>query len=407
MTRSTVKSWEHFEKSRQFLGNGSSTSSKIPRFAGIEPAAIVRGQGCRVWDADGNEYIDYRNGLGPVTLGYGVPEINQAIIAQLEKGIVFGHPHQVEGEAAEALVEVIPCAERVKFLKTGGEAVAACIKIARHATGRSKIVQCGYNGWLNTLSRGGYRPAGIAASQPLKGVPAEIGALHQTLPWNDAAAWSELFAREGDAVAAVVIASSYPDMAAGASFLPFVRALTRQHGALLIMDEIVTGFRVALGGVHEYFGFEPDMAVFAKGCANGMPVSVYCGRSALIDSAGEIGISSTYGGEALSLAALLATVAYYRRHDVIAHLWQAGGQLWDGVNGLFRQHGLAAEFKGYPVCPLLVFSGEGGPDADAFLSSCYGEGVSLYPVSYVNYAHKPSDIAETLVRIERALQRLA
>ena len=145
MDRTVHKSWAIYREGTEHLACGSSTLSKVPRIEGVEPATIVRGRGCRVWDADGNEYIDFRNGLGPVTLGYGVPEIDRAITEQLRSGIVFGHPHPLEAEVARMLKEVVPCAKRVRFLKTGGEAVAACIKIARHSalrTGFARKCSC-------------------------------------------------------------------------------------------------------------------------------------------------------------------------------------------------------------------------------------------------------------------------
>lgn len=405
MVHSVTKSWEIFRKSTKHLACGSSTGSKIPSIEDAEPAVIVRGKGCRVWDADGNEYIDYRNGLGPVTLGYAVPEINDAIKAQLDNGIIYGHPHILEGEAAQALTEVIPCAERVRFLKTGGEAIAACIKIARNATGRNRIVQCGYNGWINVLSApGGTVPAGIANSQPLKGIPKALSDLHKSLPWAADEAWEKLFAEEGKEIAAIVIASNYSDMGKGRDFLPFLRKLTQKYGSLMIMDEIVTGFRLAPGGAHEYFNFMPDMAVFAKGCANGMPISAYLGKAELIDSARSIGISSTYGGETLSLASLKATVAFYKKNNVIAHIWKNSGILWGEVNKLFKKHKINAEFKGFSVCPQLVFEGDSAKFSAPFFRNCYLNGISLYNVSYVNYSHKDKDIDETIEKIGKVIE---
>ncbi|OGV51680.1 MAG: hypothetical protein A2017_10150 [Lentisphaerae bacterium GWF2_44_16] len=405
MAHSVKKSWKIFKNSTNYLACGSSTGSKIPAIEDAEPAAIVRGKGCRVWDADGNEYIDYRNGLGPVTLGYAISEINDAIKAQLDNGIIYGHPHILEGKAAEALTEVIPCAERVRFLKTGGEAIAACIKIARAATGRNKIVQCGYNGWLNTLSApGGTVPAGIANSQPLKGIPKAISDLHKSLPWADNAAWEKLFAEEGKEIAAIVVASNYTDMEKGKNFFPFLRKLTQKYGSLMIVDEIVTGFRLAMGGAHEYFNFMPDMAVFAKGCANGMPISAYLGKAELIESARSIGISSTYGGETLSLASLKATVAFYKKNNVIAHIWKNSGRLWPEVNKLFENYKISASFKGLSVCPQLVFEGDAAKLSVPFFKNCYLNGISLYNVSYVNYSHKDKDIDETIEKIGRSIE---
>jgi len=403
MSRDVSKSWAMYTESTGYLAQGSSTSSKAPTQQGAEPAQIVRGKGCRVWDADGNEYIDFRNSLGPVTLGYAVPEINQAVREQLDNGVVFGHPHPLEGEVAKLLVEVLPCAQRVRFLKTGGEAIAACIKIARNATKRNKVLQCGYNGWLNNLSSGGYRPAGVAASEPQNGVPPALAALHRSLPWADIEPWRAAFAEDGKDIAAVVVACDYADMAKGREFLPALRKLTEENGALMVMDEIVTGFRIAVGGAQEYFGFEADMAVYGKGVANGMPLSVYAGRGDLIDSAKSLGISSTFGGETLSLAGAKAAIQFYREHNVIDYLWSTAGPLWAEVNTILERGGIPARLRGLDVCPLLEAEGDWSA---RFHAACYQNGVSFYHVPYVNYSHRPEDIEEVLKRIERAVTEL-
>lgn len=404
MEHHATQSWARYRAGTAYLAQGSSTSSKVPGIEGVEPAQIVRGKGCRVWDADGNEYIDFRNALGPVTLGYAAPEINAAIAAQLEKGIIFGHPHPFEAEVAQRLVELIPCAERVRFLKTGGEALAACIKIARNATGRNRILHCGYNGWLNSLSSSGYRPAGIAAGKPEKGVPPAVAALHTTLPWANLEPWQQAFAESGDDIAAAVVASSYAGMEAGHDFLPALRKLTADHGALMIMDEIVTGFRLALGGAHAYFDFRPDMAVFGKGMANGMPIAAYLGRGDLIDSARSLGISSTFGGETLSLAAAKATIKCYVENHVIEHLWHTGECLWRALNTRLRKSSLPLTLNGFDVCPQFT----GDPQTlQQWMQACYYCGVSLYNVPYANYSHKNADVEETIRRLEKAIGLLA
>jgi len=400
-----TRSWQAFRESRRFLAGGSSTNSKMPSLEESEPAQIVRGKGCRVWDLDGNEYIDFRNALGPVSLGYAIPEINAAIAEQLEAGIIFGHPHPLEGEVARLLTEVIPCAERARFLKTGGEAVAACIKIARNATGRNKVAHCGYNGWLNSLSRPrGGQPRGIASANVERGVPAAIAALHVSLPWGELDAWDEWFRAEGADTAAAVVACDYAEMEKGREFLPALRALTARHGTLLVLDEIVTGFRLALGGAQEYFGVKPDMAVFAKGFANGMPLSAYVGRADLVESAPTLGISSTFGGDTLSLAAAKAVITYYRERGVIDHLWRVGRALWGRLQERALSTGFRLEARGVPVCPSLTF--EGTIQRDGFMAACYRNGISLYDVPYVNFSHKDVDIAEALERMGRAIQEL-
>lgn len=400
------RSWEQFDHSAKYLGCGSSTLSKAAKMRDAEPPLIVKGSGCRVWDPDGNEYIDFANALGPISLGHAVPEINEAIAAQLESGIIFGRPHPLEGEVAELLCEMIPSAERVRFLKTGGEAIAACIKIARAATGRDLVVQCGYNGWINTLSRdSGFRPPGIAAGTPLKGIPDALSSLHVALPWGEMDAWEQTFAEHGDRIAAVVIAADYPGLEKGRQFLPAVRELTRKHGTLMIMDEIVMGFRLAVGGAHDYFGVTPDLAVFAKGMANGMPISAYLGRGDLIDSCRDLSISSTFGGETLSLAAVKAVIGFYRKNNVIDYLWKTADTLWRAANALFERSGLPVRITGAPVAPRTLV--DDGLDQGELMKALYRNGLLFYSVPYTSYSHRAKDVEETLQRLETAVRELS
>ncbi|GIP39527.1 glutamate-1-semialdehyde 2,1-aminomutase [Paenibacillus sp. J31TS4] len=389
---------------------GSSTCSKAPLYPPEEPPVIVKGQGCRVWDAEGKEYIDFRNGLGPVTLGYRYPAVDEAIRRQLDCGIVFGHPHPLEGETAELLCELIPCAEQARFLKTGGEAVAAVIRIARAYTGRDHIVQIGYNGWLNAMAAGGRVLPGREPEKTVPGVPAAFSAYHHACGWNELEELERLFSLYDGGIAAVVVSADYAGMAEGAAFYPALRALSRKHGSLLVFDEIVTGFRLAVGGVQEYFGVEPDLAVFSKGLANGMPLSAYVGRRdvmAACDRGGAV-ITSTFGGETLSLAACRAVLNVYRQEDVIGHLWRQGEAVWGGLGRLFREYGVPLEIRGLWPCPAIA----AGAYADAALSgrffrAAYKHGVSLYNISYVNYSHNEEDIREALERLEAAVSELA
>lgn len=401
MARSVQRSWDLHRRQRAHLAGGSSTNSKAPRLEGDEPALVARGKGCRVWDVDGNEYIDFRCALGPVSLGYAVPEIDAAIAAQLADGICFSHPHPLEGEVAELLHGAIPCAEKARFLKTGGEAVAACVKIARNATGRDLVAHCGYNGWLSNIARPrGSVPVAVAASRSEKGVPRALADLHLSLPWADEAAWRALFAERGREIAAAVVACDYAEMERAAAFLPLVRELTRASGSILILDEIVTGFRVALGGAQERFGVVPDMTVVGKGMANGMPISAYVGKADLMETAPVLGISSTFGGETLSLAAARATIQFYREKDVIAHLWKTGESLWPRLQKLMDGRGIACRIRGLPVCPSIGFAVPA--QRDGFFRACYRNGISLYDVPYVTWSHRPDDVEEALERFARA-----
>lgn len=213
MNESISRQWA--ERLQRVMPWGSGTCSKAASLFPEEPGVIVRGSGCRVWDADGKEYIDFRNSLGAVSLGYQFPAVDEAIREQLASGISFGHPHPLECEAAELFCELVPGAEQARFLKTGGEALAAAIRIARHYTGRAHIIQIGYNGWLNSLAAGGrvlpgrltagthVLPGSPAAGRrglpdqtesAVPGVPGEISALHHACDWNDIAGLERLFA---------------------------------------------------------------------------------------------------------------------------------------------------------------------------------------------------------------------
>ncbi len=400
----TNETWS--QRLQRVVPGGSSTFSKTPRLVPEEPGVIVRGDGCRVWDADGREFIDFRNGLGPVTLGYRFPPVDLAIRSQLESGISFGHPHPLEAEIAEMLCEAIPGARypsgAVRFLKTGGEAIAACVRLARCHTGRDHVVQIGYNGWLNSLASGGMALPGQALPMAPPGVPAALSALHHPCPWNRLDEIESILSTYPGQVAAVIVAADYRHMAAGATFYPALRKLVDAHGCLLIYDEIVTGFRIARGGVQEYFGVLPDLAVFSKGIANGMPLSAYVGRWEILQALDRVSVSSTFAGETLSLAAAKATLQTYRDQDVIGHLWRQGETLWTGVNHLFDRYRLPCKVEGFWPCPQFIFSPDAPAVRERFFRAAYRHGVSLYDVSYVNFSHRDADIAEALQRLETA-----
>jgi glutamate-1-semialdehyde 2,1-aminomutase len=401
-----TRTWS--ERFAAVMPMGSSTASKVPTLQPDEPEVIVRADGCRVWDDRGREYIDFRNALGPVTLGYRHPVVDQAIRRQLDNGIVFGHPHPLECEIAERFCELVPCAEMVGFLKTGGEAIAATIRIARAYTGRDHVIQIGYNGWLNTLSGGGADLPGRTATA-VHGVPIALSELHHPVRWSDMARVRQLFDQYPGQIAAVVVAADYAGFEQGATFYPELRALTSEHGALLVFDEIVTGFRVAVGGVQEYFGVTPDLAVFGKGIANGMPLAVYAGRREVMQvcGPGKLVVTSTFGGETLSLAAAAACLDVYQEYDVVGYLWRQGEALWSSVQKAFDRYGLPLELSGVWPCPALVSTNGDEEVVSAFLRAAYRNGVSLYRVPYVNFSHRDDDVAEAVRRLERACAELA
>lgn len=390
---------------------GSSTCSKAPLLFPDEPAAIAKGKGCRVWDVDGREFIDFRNGLGPITLGYQFPTVDAAIRKQIKSGIIYGHPHILECEVAEMLCNIIPCAEQVRFLKTGGEAVAACIRIARAYTGKDHIVQIGYNGWLNSLTQEGRQLPGQTANKAVHGVPECLSSLHHAAGWNNMEHIKEIFSEYHNNIAGVVIAADYENMAQGETFYREIRDYTEKNGCLLIFDEIVTGFRIAIGGVQEYFKVKPDLAVFSKGIANGMPLAIYAGKREIMsvcEKGNKIIISSTFAGETLSLAAAKAAVSTYTTKDVVGHLWKQGGKMWNETNKLMETYGIPLKYTGFWPCPIIVpLSNASLEIRDKFFRAAYRKGVSLYNVSYVNFSHSDKDIDEALARLENACSLLS
>jgi glutamate-1-semialdehyde aminotransferase len=393
--RTVEQSWELFDRAAKVIPMGTQTHSKAPResMRGVEPCYLVRGEGCRVWDLDGNEYIDFRNGLGPISLGYRYPAVDEAIRRQLESGIVFSYPHPLEVEVAEELVKVLPCAEQVRFLKTGGEAMAATHRLARTYTGRDQIVTCGYHGWINTMSK--------------TGVPEATRATYTGLPWGDAKPFEEYLEANPGSVAAVSVACGYGDIEKGHEFLKDLRKLTDKYGAVLIFDEIVMGFRLRRAGAQEYFGVTPDLAVFAKGISNGVPLSCFVGRKAVMETVQEAVISSTFGGDTLGLAAAKAVMEVYANNDVIGTLWSRGEQLHQGFNEHCNRLGIPVRFQGAAPVGQIVFD---HPNSGAlflrFNEEVLKRGLIIYSVCYTSYSHTEADIDSSVSAMGEALDTM-
>jgi glutamate-1-semialdehyde 2,1-aminomutase len=396
--RDVEQSWRLWDEAGETIPMGTQTHSKAPREAlrGVEPCFIVRGEGGRVWDVDGNEYIDLRCGLGPISLGHRFPAVEAAIREQLDSGLIFSYASPLEAEVARRLVEIIPCAESVRFLKSGGEAMAAAIKLARAFTGRDLVLKCGYHGWLQMTSG--------------PGVPAGVRDSLRDMPWGQIGPYEEAFAREGERIAAVSVACSYGDGERGHTFYPALRELTRRYGALLIFDEIVMGFRLARAGAQEFFGVTPDLAVFAKGISNGAPLSCYLGRREVMETVRRATISSTFGGDTLGLAAARAAIDTYRGEDVIGRLWERGRQLQQGLNALFVEMETPASVTGFPPCCQVGFNTP-DPERNAalflrFEAELLQRGVIIYSVMYVNYSHTEAEINAVLDRMADALRAM-
>lgn len=391
-------------RARQLVPGASQTLSKGPGMfvEGAYPVFLERGRGCQVWDVDGNEYVDFILGLAAITLGYDYPAVTEAVAAQLKQGSIFSLPHPLEVEVAAQLVECIPCAEMVRFLKTGSEANAAAVRIARAATGRDVVLVCGYHGWHDWYA---------VTTPRSRGIPKEMGDLVAPFTFNDLGSLEAALAQHRGRVAAVIMEPVLLDEPA-AGFLAGVKAAAHRHGAVLIFDEIVSGFRWATGGAQEYFGVVPDLATFGKGMANGLPLAVVVGRAELMREFEDVFVSSTFGGDTLALAAARATIEEYRRRPVIEGLWRTGRRFQEGFRAIAARTGVPAQCLGYPVHPKIVIGHE-REDARRLLGSLFlqetaREGVLFHFAGFnVSFSHGEADVDRALDACGRALRVVA
>jgi glutamate-1-semialdehyde 2,1-aminomutase len=318
------------ERAAEVIPGGSSTGSKRPDAlfgpdAGDVPAHYVSALGCRVSTPSGRSIIDCTMALGAVSIGYSDERINQMVLGAVAGGHVSCFPSIIEVEVAERLCDVIPCAEQVRFLKTGADAVSAAVRIARTATGRDVVVGCGYFGWHDWWSTA-------------PGVPAGAHADFVAVPFDDAAALEAAARAAGSRLAAIVL-EPVIDRMPDPTWAATARRLCDELGAVLVFDEIKTGFRLAPGGYQEYAKIEPDLAAFGKAMGNGYPISAVVGRAALMESANTTWISSTLSGESIGLAAVSAVLDIYEQDTVCDILWRAGGQLRQGVTSAIEASG--------------------------------------------------------------------
>lgn len=339
------KSREHLERALKTIPSASQTYSKsyIQHIEGISPFFIDRGKDAYVWDVDGNQYIDYLAGLLPVLLGYGDDDVDEAIKAQLAKGISFSLSTEIEAELAEMLVDMIPCAEMVRFAKNGSDVTSGAIRLARAYTGRTQVAICGYHGWHDWY---------IGTTAKDNGVPDETKNLADTFDFNNIESLKSLLAQKH--YAAIILEAEGAETSKN-NFLEDVRAAASQHGAILVYDEIVSGFRSSLGGIQELRGVVPDLACFGKAMGNGMPISALVGKKEIMAKMDDIFFSGTFGGEALSIAAAIACLQKYKRINGVKQINDYGLKLKDGINWLLKNEGIqdTLSIKGESWWPII------------------------------------------------------
>src|SRR3989338_9133223 len=343
MKKNFNKSNKLLKKAEKLIPLASQTFSKshLLYVKGVAPLFIVRGKGSKVWDVDGNQYLDFVNALLPVVLGYQYPAVDRAIVRQLKKGISFSLPSPLEYELAKLLIKHIPCAEMVRFGKNGSDVTTGAVRLARPVTGREHVAVCGYHGWQDWY---------IGSTTRKLGVPRSTQSLTHKFEYNNIKSLEQIFRRHKNQVAAVIMEPMSYDEPKN-NGLRKVKARAHKHGTLLVFDEVITGFRFDLGGAQKLFGVTPDLAAFGKSMANGMPIAALVGKRRYMEKVKDIFYSFTQGGELLSIAAAIATIKEIERRKVIPYLWKLGGILQKSTKALIRRHGLEGtiEVKGKPA----------------------------------------------------------
>lgn len=374
------------------LGSQTYSKSKTQLPYGVSPFFADRGEGPYLYDIDGNKYIDYVCSLGAITLGYCDPDIDSAVSEQLKKGVIFSLPSKLEAEVAQAIVDAIPCAEMVRFGKNGSDATAGAVRLARAYTGRERIVTCGYHGWQDWY---------IGTTSRNLGVPETTRTLTHPVRYNDLDAVRVLFETYPNQIAAIIMEPINFEVPKE-GYLADLKALCHQQGALLVFDEVVTGFRYPSGSAQAYLGVEPDLVTLGKGLANGYPLSAVAGRAEIMKLMEEIFFSFTMGGEALSLAAAKACLNKIKSHDTLRSINARGTRLQTGFRTLIKREGLTdvLSLAGDPSWSLIGFRDQPGISGldlkTLFMQECFRRGIFNIGLHFISYAHTDADIDATL-----------
>ncbi|MBL4883161.1 MAG: aminotransferase class III-fold pyridoxal phosphate-dependent enzyme [Planctomycetaceae bacterium] len=399
------KSLEMYQRALELIPGGTQLISRRPtRFAhGISPIFASHGKGARIWDVDGNEYIDWVSGIGAILLGYADPVVDDAVKSQIDRGTNFSITHELELELAEELVATIPCAEMVRYTRSGGEACAVAVRIARGVTGRDKVLFCGYHGWHDW-----YIASNLTAEESLNehlfsgiepiGVPSGLKQTAIPFPYDDLNALGELLDANRGEVAAIImepIRSELPPE----GYLAGVQKLAKEHDVVLIFDEVTTGFRLAVDGIQSVVGVEPDMSVFAKSISNGYAMGAVVGKRDVMSPSSQMFISSTYWGETVGLTAALTTIREVKKRNVPAIVQHTGTQLISQLTAIASEIGLPVVCKGVSIHPYLEFQVEDA-ETKTKLSTLYIQemakrGCHGYTSFYLNAAQGEAELSQT------------
>jgi glutamate-1-semialdehyde 2,1-aminomutase len=384
------KSEELLKKALEVIPLGSQTFSKsYTQFPyGVSPYFIDRGKGAYVWDVDGNKYLDLVNGLASVSLGYCDEDVNNAVKLQVDKGATFSLATELEQKLARKLIEHIPSAEMIRFGKNGTDATSGAIRIARAITGKDHVLVCGYHGWQDWY---------IGSTTKNLGVPEATKELTHHFKYNDLDSLDKLLNKYKDNVAAVIMEPMNVEFPKG-GFLENCKKLAHDNNALFIFDETITGFRFSLGGAQKYFGVTPDLSTFGKGMANGYPISALVGKKEYMQIMEDVFLSSTFGGESVSIAASLAVIDKFERTNGVAHIHNIGEQIIEKTKKLIAAYNLddIISVHGHPCWSFLVIKDYANYSSwdikTLFMQECLKRGLLTFCTHNISYAYSQNEV---------------
>lgn len=399
------KSFAMFEEACGLVPGGVLGARKPTDFINGEyPIFLESGKGCRLTDVDGNEFVDFLCGYGPIILGYREEEVDEAVHEQIKnRGFCFTLTQKFQNLLAKKLKELVPSSEMSIFLKTGSDATSAAIRIARAHTGKLKVMRCGYHGWHDWCV------------EMKGGIPKKFFEDVYEFQYNNLSQLEELMSTHGSDTAAIIMTPfGHPNhqkmQIPAPGFLESVKALAHKYGAVLVYDEIRTGFRVSMGGAQKYYGVTPDLTVLGKAIANGYPISVVTGKKEIMmASASKLFISSTFFPNSESFVAALKTIEILERDKVLENIWEKGQGFMNGIQALIEKHDVGAELTGIPPMFYITFkadeSGAYKSKRTDFYTELIRKGFFFTPFhhGYISYRHTQKDLDLTLNAIDESL----
>ncbi len=396
------KSLSLYKSSLKHLVPGGSTISKRPDLYPFKayPIYIDKCFGAKVIDIDGNLYADFQSSLGAVLLGYNHKYVIKAISNQLKKGVLLPLSNSDVVKLAEKLCSLIPAAERVRILKNGSDATSGAVRIARAYTKKNKILACHYHGWHDWF---------YISTNMNKGIPDSLRSDIISFEYNNLSQLEDLFSKHRNQIAAIIMEPAHLE-APQQNYLQKVQKIARKHGALLIFDEVVTGFRYGIGGAQGYFGVIPDLACFAKALGNGSPISAIVGNAKIMDNTKEVVTTQTYAEDCLAVVAAIATLEVLSSEPVVEYVWQLGQLFKDGFNELSHKYKIPAECVGFPPRLQINFNSYRNLSSiqlkSFLLQETARDNILIGHMIFINYAHTKKDIDYLLMSIEKIFKQL-